>query len=149
MARLRLYMVWFWQIYRGTCDPRSYEIIFVCHKPFTSSNASLLGSYIGTVYAWRSHVPVKAVYIRVLPNIPRNMWHEAVLGYICVTQTRHRLACTVLSAIYNHGACMEVRCDCSGCTRLGFAQYTAEYVTRGCTRLHLCGQNAPPSCMHH
>jgi hypothetical protein len=65
-----------------------------------------------------------------------------------VTETLHQLACMFVSIIHIHGTSMDVPRDRLPRTRLGYDVFAANYVIRGCTRLHLCDRNTSPACMH-
>jgi hypothetical protein len=75
-------------------------------------------------------------------------WHAAVQGYICVAKTPHQRAYMSVSVIHVYGTSMDGPFDRSPCTRLGTGRFSTKYMIRGCTRLHLCGQNTSPACMH-
>jgi hypothetical protein len=65
-----------------------------------------------------------------------------------VTETPHQLACMIMSVIHMHGTRVDVPYCRLPCTRSGYDLFDANYVIRGCTRLHLCDRNTPPACMH-
>jgi hypothetical protein len=84
----------------------------------------------------------------VMTDLARNMSYGVVLGYICVTKTPQQFACMSVGVRHVYGTSMDGRIDRLPCKWLGNDRYSATYVVRGCTRLHLSDQISSPAGIH-